>query len=43
MAKNRVKIVLKNGDSDFCQKCEFFFRFFNRSLAKSRRTAKRDI
>jgi len=41
MAKNRAKIFVKNGDSDYCQKCEIFFRFFNRSLAKSRRTAKR--
>jgi len=41
MARNRVKIFVKNKNSDFCQKCEIFFRFFNRSLAKSRRTAKR--
>jgi len=33
MAKNRAKIFVKNGDSDYCQKCEIFFRFFNRSLA----------
>jgi len=27
--------------SNFIQRCDFSFRFFNRSLAKSRRTAKR--
>jgi len=41
IGKNRVKIFVKYDDSDFCQKCEIFFWFFNRSLAKSRRTAKR--
>jgi len=41
MAKKIVKIFVTNGFSDFCQKCETFFRFFNRSLVKSRRTAKR--
>jgi len=28
-------------NSDFCKKFEIFFRFFHRSSAKSRRTAKR--
>jgi len=28
-------------DSDFCQKYDFSLQFFNRSFAKSRRTAKR--
>jgi len=28
--------------SDFCQKCDIFFRFFLRSSAKSRSTAKRE-
>jgi len=39
--KRGLTFFVKNGNSDFCQKCEILFRFFNRSLAKSRRTAKR--
>jgi len=38
--KKGFKIFSKIRNSDFCQKCDIFFRFFHRSLAKSRRTAK---
>jgi len=41
MAKKGFKFFPKIQDSDFCQKCDIFVRFFYRSSAKSRRTAKR--
>jgi len=41
MAKKGFKFLSKIANSDFCQKCEILFRFFYRSLVKSRRTAKR--
>jgi len=41
MAKKGLEFLSKIQNSDFCQKFEIFFRFFHRSSAKSRRTAKR--
>jgi len=39
--EKRGKILSKIQNSDFCQKFYIFFRFFHRSSAKSKRTAKR--
>jgi len=36
-----LKLLSKIQNSDFCQKSDIFLRFFHRSSAKSRRTAKR--
>jgi len=36
-----LKFLSKIQNSDFCKKWTFFFQFFHRSSAKSRRTAKR--
>jgi len=41
MAKKGFQFLSKIRDSGFCQKFDIFFRFFHRSSAKSRRTAKR--
>jgi len=38
-----LKFLSKIQNSHFCEKFEIFFRFFHRSLAKSRRTAKTKI
>jgi len=41
LAKKGLQFLWKMRDLNFCQKWDIFFRFFNRSLAKSRRTSKR--
>jgi len=41
MAKKGLTFVSKIQSSDFCQKFDFFFRFFHRSSDKSRRKPKR--
>jgi len=41
MAKKGLKLLSKIQSSDFCQKFDFFFRFFHRSSDKSRRKPKR--
>jgi len=41
MANKGLKVLSNIQNSDFCQKFDIYFLFFNRSSAKSRRTAKR--
>jgi len=41
MSKSKGFLIAKNWDSDFSTKTVFFLWFFNRNLAKSRRTTKR--
>jgi len=41
MAKKGLPFLSKIQNSNFCQKFDIFIRFFHRSSAKSRRTAKR--
>jgi len=41
MSKKGVQNLSKIQNSDFCQKCETFFRIFHCSLANLKRTAKR--
>jgi len=43
LSKKRVEVVVKNAKLRFLSKMRNFFRFFHRSSAKLRRTAKRPI